>query len=71
MRLCAQGESAIYIAEKGACAEALHVLCNQDEFDHQEGDRGGWASAFLRGASSVEASVRWLGKKLSPTGSLQ
>lgn len=71
MRLCAQGESSIYIAEQGSCAEALHILCNQGKVQQEAGDRMGWARALLTGASSIEASVQWLGKKLSPMGSLQ
>ncbi|KAL3148003.1 hypothetical protein ABBQ38_014298 [Trebouxia sp. C0009 RCD-2024] len=66
-----KGESSIYIAEQGSCAEALHILCNQGKVQQEAGDRMGWARALLTGASSIEASVQWLGKKLSPMGSLQ
>lgn len=64
-----QGESSIYIAEQAGLEEALQLLCNQNKLEDDSDES--WASVFLRGASSIEASVRWLGKKLSPTGSLR
>lgn len=67
--VCAQGHNAIYVAEEYGCVEALQMMCNQSVL--QNGVSETLANAFPRGASSIEASVRWLSKRLSPVGSLQ